>query len=416
MSNQGATDSERPAQTQGSGHGKRKWVLLGLATLFLLCGAAYGGYWFFVARFQVSTDDAYVAGNLVSLTPRASGTVVAICFDNTQLVQEGQPVVLLDSTDARIALEQAEASLAQTVRQVQQLYQTVAQQEATVALQQAHLEQTKSDYQRDADLIHKSYVSVQDFQHLRTQLDVDRAAVEVARHELAANRAAVANTDLAHHPAVRLAAAKLRDAYVALNRTTLRAPVTGYVAKRTVQVGQRVSPGMALLAIIPLNQVWVDANFKETQLQDVRIGQPVTLTSDLYGSPVPYRGRVLGLGAGTGSVFELLPPQNATGNWIKVVQRVPVRIGLDAGEIAEHPLRLGLSMEVTVDTHDRRGPVLRSDPDPPGGYATDVYRDEDKGADALIARVVRENTVSSPPTPAACAAPENPQAPRGTGP
>jgi membrane fusion protein (multidrug efflux system) len=423
----GTTKRDEPAsQAAAAPHGKRKWLLGALSLLFLLCGAAFGAYWAFIGRFQESTDDAYVAGNVVPLTPRVNGTVIAIRADNTQLVKEGQPVVLLDSTDARLALDQAEARLAQTVRQVQSLYQTEAQQEANVALQQARLAQSNIDYRRDRNLVTKKYVTVEDFQHRATQVDIDRAGLDVAERQLAATRAAVANTDLADHPDVKLAAANLRDAYVALQRTTIPAPVTGYVDKRSVQIGERVSPGTPLLAIVPLDQIWVDANFKESQMRNVRIGQPVTLTSDLYSGQVEYRGRVLGLGAGTGSAFAVLPPQNATGNWIKVVQRVPVRIGLDPGQIARHPLRIGLSMEATVDTHDRSGAALRDDPAPPQGYVTTVDQDEDKGAGALIARIIQDNTVTALPTtvtgspatgaaPAAAGPPPPRQQPRSQG-
>ena len=392
-----ATSSPVPPPAPAS-HGRRKWLLGVLTLVFILGGGAYGTYWALIGRFEESTDDAYVAGNTVPLTTRVIGTVTAIRADNTQRVQEGQPLVLLDTTDARIALEQSEARLAQAVRQVQSLYQTEAQQDANVSLQRARLAQSRSDYRRDRDLIHRNFVSAQDYQHSGTQVDVDRAGLEVAEHQLAATRAAVANTELADHPQVRLAAANLRDAYVALKRTTIRVPVTGYVDKRNVQVGERVSPGTPLMAIVPLDQLWVDANFKESQLRNVRTGQPVNLTSDLYGGSVVYHGRVIGLGAGTGSAFAVLPPQNATGNWIKVVQRVPVRIGLEPGEVAAHPLRIGLSMEAVIDTHDRSGAILRADPQPRDVYVTHVYQDEDKGAGALISRIIQQNTVMAVPT------------------
>jgi membrane fusion protein (multidrug efflux system) len=392
-----ATSSPVPPPAAAS-HGRRKWLLGVLTLVFILGGGAYGTYWALIGRFEESTDDAYVAGNTVPLTTRVIGTVTAIRADNTQRVQEGQPLVLLDTTDARIALEQSEARLAQAVRQVQSLYQTEAQQDANVSLQRARLAQSRSDYRRDRDLIHRNFVSAQDYQHSGTQVDVDRAGLEVAEHQLAATRAAVANTELADHPQVRLAAANLRDAYVALKRTTIRVPVTGYVDKRNVQVGERVSPGTPLMAIVPLDQLWVDANFKESQLRNVRTGQPVNLTSDLYGGSVVYHGRVIGLGAGTGSAFAVLPPQNATGNWIKVVQRVPVRIGLEPGEVAAHPLRIGLSMEAVIDTHDRSGAILRADPQPRDVYVTHVYQDEDKGAGALISRIIQQNTVMAVPS------------------
>jgi membrane fusion protein (multidrug efflux system) len=391
-------EGEGSSSAARASHGRRKWLLGVLTLVFLLGGGAYGAYWALIGRFEESTDDAYVAGNTVPLTTQVIGTVTAIRADSTQRVREGQPLVLLDSTDARIALEQTEARLAQTVREVQGLYQTEAQQEANVSLQQARLAQSRSDYRRDRDLIHQNYVSAQDYQHSGTQVDVDRAGLEVAEHQLAATRAAVANTELANHPEVRLAAANLRDAYIALKRTTIRVPVTGYVDKRNVQVGERVSPGTPLMAIVPLNQLWVEANFKEPQLRNLRIGQSVSLTSDLYGGSVVYHGRVIGLGAGTGSAFAVLPPQNATGNWIKVVQRVPVRIGLDPGEVDAHPLRIGLSMEAVIDTHDRRGTVLRADPQSRDVYVTHVYQDEEKGVSALISRIVQQNTVMALPS------------------
>jgi membrane fusion protein (multidrug efflux system) len=393
-------EAEPTSEVAPTPHGKRKWLLGGLALLFMLCGTAYAAYWSLIGRFEEDTDDAYVAGNVVSLTPQVNGTVIAIRADNTQLVKEGEALVLLDSTDQRIALDQAEARLAQSVRQVQGLYQTEAQQEANVSLQQAKLAQSTIDHRRNGNLVIKKFVSAEDFQHSGTQVDIDQASLNLAEHQLAATRAAVANTDLADHPEVRLAAANLRDAYVALQRTTIRAPVTGYVDRRSVQIGERVSPGTPLMAIIPLDQIWVDANFKESQLRNLRIGQPVDITSDVYGGRVVYKGRVLGLAAGTGSAFAVLPPQNATGNWIKVVQRVPVRIGLDPRQIAGHSLRIGLSMEAAVDTHDRGGAALRDDPEPRDVYVTSVYRDEDKGAGALIARIIEENTVTALPAKA----------------
>jgi membrane fusion protein (multidrug efflux system) len=394
----GSSPQDEASSPAPASHGRRKWLLGVLTLVFLLGGGAYGTYWALIGRFEESTDDAYVAGNTVPLTTRVIGTVTAIRADNTQRVQEGQPLVLLDSTDARIALKQTEARLAQKVREVQGLYQTEAQQEAQVFLEQAKLAQAKIDYRRNHNLVVRNSVSVEEFQHSGTQVDVDQANLELAEHHLAAARAAVANTELANHPQVRLAAANLRDAYIALKRTTIRAPVTGYVDKRSVQVGERVSPGKPLMAIVPLKQLWVDANFKESQLRNVRTGQPVSLTSDLYGGNVVYHGRVIGLGAGTGSAFAVLPPQNATGNWIKVVQRVPVRIGLDRKEVDAHPLRIGLSMEATVDTHDRSGTVLRADPQPRDVYVTHVYQDEDKGAGALISRIIQQNTVMALPT------------------
>ncbi len=376
----------------GNGNGKRKRWLLGLMLLFLLAGAGYGAYWWFIGQFEESTDDAYVGGNLVQLTSRVAGTVVAINGDNTDLVRQGQPVVLLDKTDATVALEQVEAQLGETVRQVRQLFESTAELKANVALRQAELAKAQEDFDRRQALIRKNLISTEDFQHARVALETAQAALTLAQRQLASANAMVDNTTLEQHPRVRQAAAKLRDVYLNLQRTTLPAPVTGYIAKRSVQLGQRINPGEALLAIVPLEQVWVDANFKEGQLRHVRIGQPVTLTADLYGSAVDYRGTVVGLGAGTGSVFSLLPPQNATGNWIKVVQRVPVRIALDPAPLEKYPLRIGLSMQVSVDTHDRGGVVLPPQPRSRPAYTTPVFADDAAPAKGLIDKIVCSNT------------------------
>src|SRR5512143_391031 len=248
-----------------NGNGKRKRWLLGLLLLFLLAGAGYGAYWWFIGQFEESTDDAYVGGNLVQLTSRVAGTVVAINADNTDLVWQGQPVVLLDKTDATVALEQAEAQLGETVRQVRQLFESTAELKARVALRQAELAKAQEDFDRRQALIRKNLISTEDFQHSKVALETAQAALTLAQRQLASANAMVDNTTLEQHPRVRQAAAKLRDAYLNLQRTTLPAPVTGYIAKRSVQLGQRINPGDPLLAIVPLEQVWVDANFKEGQ-------------------------------------------------------------------------------------------------------------------------------------------------------
>ncbi len=380
-------------------NGKRTRWLLGLTFLFLLAGAGYGAYWWFIGQFEESTDDAYVGGNLVQLTARVAGTVVAIAGDNTDLVRQGQPVVMLDKTDATVALEQAEAQLGETVRQVRQLFESTAELKANVALRQAELARAQEDFDRRQALIRKNLISTEDYQHARVALETAQAALVLAQRQLASANARVDNTTLEHHPRVRQAAAQVRDAYLALQRTALPAPVTGYIAKRSVQLGQRIGPGEALLAIVPLEQVWVDANFKEGQLRHVRIDQPVTLTADLYGSEVNYRGTVIGLGAGTGGAFSLLPPQNATGNWIKVVQRVPVRIALEPAQLEQYPLRIGLSMQVSVDTHDRGGAVLAQQPRSRPTYTTPVFADATAPAKDLIDKIVCSNTGRVAPEP-----------------
>ena len=363
--------------------------------LVVLGGLGYGAYWYLYARFYVSTADAYVQGNVVMLMPQVSGTVTAIRTENTDLVHEGDPLIELDPSDKRLALDTAEANLAETVREVRQLYDNEASLEATVTSRQAQLDQALRDLNRDRPLVAQKVIPEVQFQHAQTAYDTANAALSEAKHQLAATRAAVGTTPLAEHPRVKQAEASLRSAYLALARTTIRAPVTGYIANRTVQLGQEVQPGMALLAIVPLGQVWVDANFKETALSDVRLGQPVTVKSDFYGGGTVFHGRVAGLAPGTGSAFELLPPENATGNWIKIVRRVPVRIELDPKELSKDPLRTGLSTEVSINIHDTSGARLDRKANTRTVYETTVYEDQTKGADVLIDRIVRVNGVQA---------------------
>jgi len=328
----------------------RRWRWLGaLLGVLVTVGAVYGAYWAQVVRYHQSTDDAYVGGNVVQITPQISGTVVAIGADDTQFVKAGQPLVRLDPADAHVALDQAEAQLARTVRDVRNLYATSSQLAATVQMRQTELAATQSDLARRQRLGASGAVSGEELQHSSDAVKTAQAELIAAGQQLAANRARVDGTTLKDHPQVRDAAAAVRNAYLTLERTELDAPVAGFVARRNVQLGQRVSPGAPLMAVVPLDQVWVDANFKEPQLAHMRIGQPVKLTADLYGGHVVFHGTVAGFGAGTGAAFSLLPAQNATGNWIKIVQRVPVRIALDPREIAAHPLQIGLSMKAEVD-------------------------------------------------------------------
>ena len=374
-----------------NGNGKRKRMLLLLATIFSVIGAAYAGYWWLIGQYHEDTDDAYVAGNLVNVSPQISATVTAIDTDETDLVKQGQPLVRLDDTDTAIALDQAKANLAETVRQVRQMFEAAGQLRATVALRQADLARAKEDVVRREALIRQHAVSREDLQHAKTAYTAAQAALREVEHQLAASTAMVGGTDVEHHPLVQAAEARLRAAYVEWQRHVVLAPVSGYVARRSVQIGQRVMPGATLLTIVPLDQLWVEANLKEDQFEDIRLGQPVSMNADLYGSGVTFHGKVLGVSAGTGAAFALLPPQNASGNWIKIVQRVPVRIALDPHELASHPLRLGLSMKVSIDTHDRGGDTLARTAVTGGRYKTDVYDVQNDAADKLIATIVDAN-------------------------
>ncbi len=370
---------------------KRKRMLLSLGGFFLLAGLAYAVFWFIYGQYYQETDDAYVSGNLVQLMPQITGNVAAVYADDTAQVKAGQTLVTLDGTDARLALQNAETSLAETVRNVKQLYASAGELRALVNEKQAALFKAKQDLERRTQLITGHAVSQEELQHASDNVSIAEDSLASAQHRFSAALSAVANTTLATHPAVQKAETRVRQAWLDCERTSIEAPATGYVAKRSVQVGERVNPGSPLMIIVPLNEIWVDANFKEDQLRHIRIGQPVTLTSDIYGRSIVYHGRVAGLGAGTGSVFSLLPPQNATGNWIKVIQRLPVRIRLDANEIAQHPLRIGLSMVTKIDTHDQSGAVLaRVTPEKPV-YSTSVFEYKESPVELMIAKIVRDN-------------------------
>ncbi|RAS24274.1 HlyD family efflux transporter periplasmic adaptor subunit [Paraburkholderia bryophila] len=386
-----------PQPAQPANNGKRKRMMTLLVIVILIAAIAYGLYYFLVARFHEDTDDAYVNGNVVQITPQVTGTVVAVNADDTQTVKAGDPLVVLDPADARVALEQAEANLAQTVRQVRGLFADDNQYEAQVAQRQSDLSRAQDDLKRRLAVAQTGAVSLEEISHARDAVKSAQASVDAAQQQLASNRALTANTTIANHPNVQAAAAKVRDAYLNNARNNLPAPVTGYVAKRSVQVGQRVSPGTPLMAIVPLGGVWVDANFKEVQLKYMHIGQPVELTADVYGSSVVYHGKVVGFSAGTGSAFSLLPAQNATGNWIKVVQRLPVRIALDPQELEKHPLRIGLSMQADVSIKDQSGGQLGEAPNTV--YQTNVFEKYGDQADAEIARIISENAGPNGGTP-----------------
>ncbi|MBK1681795.1 HlyD family efflux transporter periplasmic adaptor subunit [Rhodocyclus tenuis] len=372
-------------------NGRRRQFVTRAAIVIVVLGVLYLAWWLLVGRVHEHTDNAYVGGNLVQVTPQVGGTVLAIAADDTDYVEAGQALVRLDPADARLALEQAEADLAREVRNVRNLYASRAAAAAQVALREAELQRASEDERRRQLVAGSGALAVEEIEHASAAARAAASALAAAREQLAAAEALTEGTTPADHPNVAKAAAYVREAHLAYTRAMLPAPVSGYVAKRSVQVGQRIQPGTPLMAIVPLDGLWVDANFKESQLSRMRIGQPVKLTADIYGSSVDYHGKLLGLGAGTGGVFSLLPAQNATGNWIKVVQRVPVRVALDARELAEHPLRVGLSMQVEVDVADASGPVLGTVPRSEPAYETRAFGAEDKEAEQRIARIIAAN-------------------------
>ncbi|MGX7002402.1 HlyD family efflux transporter periplasmic adaptor subunit [Caballeronia sp. KNU42] len=383
-----------PNATQPAASGKRKLWLALLGIGVVVAGAVYGGYYFTHGQYHESTDDAYVNGNLVELTPQVTGTVNAVNSDDTQIVKAGDPVVTLDPADSKIALLNAEAALGQAVRQVSTLYVNNSYYAAYVAQRESDLARAQDDLKRRVAVSGTGAVSAEDVAHARDAVASAQAALDAARQQAQSNHALTDRTSVEQHPDVQAAAAKVRDAYLSYARNTLPAPVTGYVAQRSVQVGERVSPGTPLMSIVPLDGVWVDANFKEVQLRRMRIGQPVTMTADVYGSNIKYHGRVIGFSAGTGSAFATLPAQNATGNWIKIVQRLPVRIALDPKELEAHPLRIGLSMVADAETRNDSGTQLAAAVNTV--YHTDVFAQYGKQADAEIATIIGQNELAAP--------------------
>jgi membrane fusion protein (multidrug efflux system) len=366
-------------------------LLRGLAVLVVLVLIALAIWYFVSGRWHEDTDDAYVQGNLVQITPMVTGTVVSIGADDGMRVQRGQLLIKLDPADTEVALQQAEANLARTVRQVRGLFRSVEGAQAELSAQQVTLQRARADVARRSSLVATGAISAEELAHARDQLAAAEAAVSGSRETVERNRALIDDTGVARQPDVQAAAAQVRQAFLNNARSAIVAPVSGYVARRSVQVGQRVQPGTALMAVVPLEQVWVEANFKETQLKHMRLGQPVELRSDLYGGAVRYQGTVQSLGLGTGSAFSLLPAQNASGNWIKIVQRVPVRIAIDAKQLAQNPLRIGLSMKVDVNLHQQGGGVLPSKFATGTLLDTDVYAQQLGQADATIAQIIHAN-------------------------
>ncbi|OJT95094.1 MAG: HlyD family secretion protein [Alphaproteobacteria bacterium 65-7] len=389
MSDSAQTRAEKNRAEKTRAERRRKGFLL-MGVALLLAALAWGLWWLLVARFREITDDAYVAGNIVVVTSRENATVTALHADNTQSVRRDQLLVEMDRAVAEVAVKAAEANLARAARGVRGAFAGADSTQAQLAQAQVALARARSDYQRRQSALGGA-VSGEEVAHARDAVRAAESAVNAARSGLDQARSGIAGADVANNPEVLAAAAQLRAAMITRSHMRLAAPVDGVVAQRTVQVGQRVAAGQPLLAVVPLDHVWVDANFKEVQLANMRVGQPVTVTADIYGGGVTYKGKVAGLGAGSGNAFALLPPQNASGNWIKIVQRVPVRIALDAAQLQNHPLRIGLSVTAKVDISDTSGPLVASAP-AQGVMRADADDAVDAQADAAIARILSENS------------------------
>jgi membrane fusion protein (multidrug efflux system) len=342
------------------------------------------------AQYFEETDDAYVASDVVQITSEVAGAVVAIHVDDTQHVERGQVLVELDRADAEVAMARAEAELARSVREVRGLFAQAEGLRAQIREREVQLNTAKANLARREKIAADGAVSAEELQHARDQVAQLTASLGATNESLRTVRARIDDTTLQNHPEVLAASARVREAALALKRTQIVAPISGTVARRSVQIGSRIAPGTPLMAVVALSDAWVDANFKEVQLDRIRIGQPVELHADLYGGDVVYHGQVAGLGAGSGSAFSLLPAQNASGNWIKIVQRVPVRISLDQKELDEHPLRVGLSMKAQIDLHDTTGSLIANEvrTEPKTLINTDEFN---QSANREISRIITAN-------------------------
>jgi membrane fusion protein, multidrug efflux system len=372
-------------------NGKRRNILMLIAVIFIVLGLLWGAYWVLVLAKREQTDDAYVNGNKVVISAQVSGTVIAVLADDTQLAEAGQVLVRLDPVDAETGLTRTASSLAQTVRQVRQEKSTADQYDSLIETRKLELARAMADLGKREPLLADRAIAPEEVRHARESVELARAALTQSVRQSTASHALVDGTPVEDNPAVLQAKAAYRDAWIAAQRNAVVAPVTGYVAERSVQLGQHIQAGQALMTVIPLNSLWVDANFKEVQLRHLRIGQPAQVRSDLYGGSFIFHGHVQGMSAGTGAAFALLPAQNASGNWIKVVQRVPVRIQIDESDLVKSPLRVGLSATVTVDTTNRDGPVLPREATRTPVGDTQVYIQDLDKANAEAEAIVRRN-------------------------
>lgn len=385
-------NSENIEQQAPPKKGSRKKNLWITTIVLVIIAITVFFYWLFVWRLEQFTDDSYVEGNKVQLTTQIAGTVTEIYADDTEHVEKDQILIELDDTDYKIAYEQSKASLGETTRQVVAMFERVRELKALMKIKEAELIVAEQDYQNRTNLIDIGGVSKENFEHIEGNLRSAKASLNQTFHALLAAEAMVLGTTVSDHPLVKEAASRVKKSYVDLMRTKVRAPVSGIIGQRSVQLGELIDPSRAMLSIIPLDEIWVTANFKEVQLSDMRIGQRATVTSDCYGGSVTFHGRVIGVGAGSGNVFSILPPQNATGNWIKIVQRIPVRISLDPEEVQKYPLVLGMSMNVTVDIRDKEGYLLTKEKSISSPiYQTDVYKQQIEGVNKIIQKIIQDN-------------------------
>ena len=387
--------SDQQTDTPTSSNNKSQQRKKGLSIfilLLLLIAIGSAAYWFFFIKGFEETEDAYVSGNQVMVSSQVAGNISKINVDNMDPVQAGDVLLELDDTNAKLSFEQAKSNLANAVRQISQLNYTVKQLKSAVRANEITLAQAQGNLNRRVQLVKDGAIDKESFQHAKEAVELAKANLTTSQNQLEANQALLLDGPLNEQPQIQSAVSNLKQAWLNLERTKIRSPIKGYVARRNAQVGQAVSVGGALMAVVNTDQMWLDANFKETQLTHMRIGQPVEIHFDLYGKDKTFDGKVVGIEMGTGSAFSLLPTQNATGNWIKVVQRVPVRIQLDPQQLAENPLRIGLSATVKVNVTDSQGETLRHQAPSTTLYSTNVLQYDESAVNNLIESIIRDNS------------------------
>ena len=387
------TDQQTDTPTSSNNKSQqRKKGLSIFILLLLLIAIGSAAYWFFFIKGFEETEDAYVSGNQVMVSSQVAGNIAKINVDNMDPVQAGDVLLELDDTNAKLSFEQAKSNLANAVRQISQLNYTVKQLKSAVRANEITLAQAQGNLNRRVQLVKDGAIDKESFQHAKEAVELAKANLTTSQNQLEANQALLLDGPLSEQPQIQSAVSNLKQAWLNLERTKIRSPIKGYVARRNAQVGQAVSVGGALMAVVNTDQMWLDANFKETQLTHMRIGQPVEIHFDLYGKDKTFNGKVVGIEMGTGSAFSLLPTQNATGNWIKVVQRVPVRIQLDPQQLAENPLRIGLSATVKVNVSDGQGETLRNQAPTTTLYSTNVLQYDESAVNNLIESIIRDNS------------------------
>ena len=383
------TDTPTSSNNKSQKHKKGLSIFILLLLLIAIGSAAY---WFFFIKGFEETEDAYVSGNQVMVSSQVAGNISKINVDNMDPVQAGDVLLELDDTNAKLSFEQAKSNLANAVRQISQLNYTVKQLKSAVRANEITLAQAQGNLNRRVQLVKDGAIDKESFQHAKEAVELAKTNLTTSQNQLEANQALLLDGPLSEQPQIQSAVSNLKQAWLNLERTKIRSPIKGYVARRNAQVGQAVSVGGALMAVVTTDQMWLDANFKETQLTHMRIGQPVEIHFDLYGKDKTFNGKVVGIEMGTGSAFSLLPTQNATGNWIKVVQRVPVRIQLDPQQLAENPLRIGLSATVKVNVSDGQGETLRNQAPTTTLYSTNVLQYDESAVNNLIESIIRDNS------------------------